>query len=131
MERRSGIRFESPPYADTAITTMVFEGTSNSGYRERPMRLRASYPTATKRATLVHELGHRLQTGVARPNEDEHEVLFLWLYDTCVELWGTAFAEEKVQIEKARGGPYPRAWSNALSLDSRARAERFRALRER
>jgi hypothetical protein len=72
MEQISGFRFDSPPYADTAITAIVFEGVSNSGYRDRPMRLRASYPEPTKRATLVHELGHRLQVGVARRSaEDE------------------------------------------------------------
>ena len=95
------------------------------------MHLRASYPLDTKRATLIHELGHRLQVGVARPDEDEHEVLFLWLYDTWVALWGREFADAQVQVERARRGPYPKAWDAALSLDSAARAERFRVLRSR
>jgi len=131
MERVSGLRFDSPPYADTSIVAVVFEGVSNSGYREDPMHLRASYPLDTKRATLIHELGHRLQVGVARPDEDEHEVLFLWLYDTWVALWGREFADAQVQVERARRGPYPKAWDAALSLDSAARAERFRVLRSR
>jgi hypothetical protein len=130
MERVTGIRFDSPPYADIAITAMIFEGVSSSGYRERPMRLRASYPEATKRATLVHELGHRLQSGVAA-SEDEHEVLFLWLYDVWVALWGKAFADDQVLIEKRRGGPYPRAWDAALALSATDRAARFQKLRER
>ena len=96
----------------------------------RPMMLRASYPEPTKRATLVHELGHRLQVGVAG-DMDEHEVLFLWLYDVWVELWGQRFADEQVVVERARGGPYPKAWDAALALDRSARAKRFRALRER
>jgi hypothetical protein len=131
MERATGLRFDSPPYADVAIGAIVFEGVSNSGYRERPMRLRASYPEATKRATLVHELGHRLQVGVARKDEDEHEVLFLWLYDVWVSLWGKQFADEQVIIERARRGPYPRAWDAALALDASARAKKFAALRDR
>ena len=131
MERVSGIRFDSPPYADTLIGAVVFEGVSNSGYRETPMRLRASYPPDTKKATLVHELGHRLQTGVAGRDEDEHEVLFLWLYDAWVELWGREFADAQVLVERARRGPYPRAWDAALALDAPARAARFRALRDR
>jgi hypothetical protein len=130
MERISGIRFDSPPYADTAIRAIVFEGVSNSGYRERPMRLRASYTEPTKRATLVHELGHRLQVGVAG-NEDEHEVLFLWLYDAWVALWGKQFADEQVLVEKARRGPYPRAWDAALALSATERAAKFARLRDR
>jgi hypothetical protein len=129
MEQVSGIRFDSPPYADTAITAIVFEGVSQSGYRDRPIRLRASYPEPTKRATLVHELGHRLQVGIAR-GHDEHEVLFLWLYDVWVALWGQQFADEQVLVEKARRGPYPRAWDAALALSATERAAKFRRLRE-
>ena len=130
MEQATGIRFDSPPYADTAITAVVFEGVSNSGYRERPMMMRASYPEATKRATLVHELGHRLQIGVAG-NEDEHEVLFLWLYDVWTTLWGKQFADEQVIVERARRGPYPRAWDAALALNANERAAKFQRLKDR
>src|SRR5262245_61351901 len=131
MERVSGLRFDSPPHADTSIVAIVFEGVSNSGYRDDPMHLRASYPADTKKATLVHELGHRLQVGVRHAGEDEHEVLFLWLYDTWVALWGREFADAQVLVERARRGPYPKAWDAALSLDSAARAQRFRSLRSR
>jgi hypothetical protein len=132
MERVTGIRFDSPPYADTLIGAIVFEGISSSGYRETPMRLRASYPADTKKATLVHELGHRLQTGVARRSGvDEHEVLFLWLYDAWVELWGREFADAQVLVERARRGPYPAAWDAALALDAQGRAARWRSLRDR
>ena len=130
MERATGLCFDSPPYADTTINAIVFEGVSYSGYRERPMRLRASYPEPTKRATLVHELGHRLQIGVAG-DEDEHEVLFLWLYDMWVELWGKQFADEQVIVERARRGPYPRAWDAALALNATERAAKFARLRDR
>jgi hypothetical protein len=130
MEQATGIRFDSPPYADTAIGAIVFEGVSNSGYRERPMMMRASYPEATRRATLVHELGHRLQIGVAG-DEDEHEVLFLWLYDVWTLLWGKQFADEQVIVERARRGPYPRAWDAALALNASERAAKFRRLKNR
>lgn len=130
MERISGIRFDRPQYADTSIAVVVFEGASNSGIRERPMMMRASYPEDTRRATLVHELGHRLQEGVVQ-SEDEHEVLFLWIYDVWIDLWGTEFANEQVAVEKRRGGPYPRAWDAALALSATERAARFRTLRDR
>lgn len=131
MEQMAGIRFDSSPYADTAFDAIVFEGVSNSGYRETPMHLRASYPFDTKRATLVHELGHRLQVGVAQPREDEHEILFLWLYDAWVELWGRAFADAQVAVERKRGGVYPAAWDNALALTAEQRAIRWHSLRDR
>jgi hypothetical protein len=128
MEHVSGLRFDSPPYADTLIAAIVFEGVSNSGYRQTPMRLRASYASDTKRATLVHELGHRLQVGVAHAGEDEHEVLFLWLYDAWVALWGREFADRQVGVERLRAGPYPKAWDAAMALDADGRARRWRAL---
>jgi hypothetical protein len=128
MERLSGLSFASPPYADTVITAVVFEGVSNSGFREQPMKLRASYPPDTKKATLLHELGHRLQIGIARPNDDEHAVLFLWLYDVWVALYGQQFADAQVLVERARRGPYPAAWDSALSLSAAERRTKWKAL---
>ena len=61
MQEVSGLTF-----TDTAVTAIVFEGVSSSGFRDTPMRLRASYPFDTKQATLIHELGHRLQSPLFR-----------------------------------------------------------------
>jgi hypothetical protein len=123
MQEVSGLTF-----TDTAITAIVFEGVSSSGYRDVPMRLRASYPTDTKRATLIHELGHRLQSPLFRQQDEEHGPLFLWLYDTWVALYGQEFADAQVVVEKRRRGPYPRAWDEALKLTPEERAERWRAI---
>ena len=128
MEDVSGLRFIGPTYADTAITAIVLEAVSNSGYRERPMRMRASYPPDTKKATLIHELGHRLQAGLFRRDEEEHGPLFLWLYDVWVALYGREFADAQVAVEKRRRGPYPAAWDAALALSPAERAARWRAL---
>src|SRR5690349_1792564 len=54
MEAASGLKFE-----DGEIKALVLEVSSSSGYKDEPMRLRASYPPDTKKATLIHELGHR------------------------------------------------------------------------
>ena len=71
MERVSGLRFEPGP-----IPVSVYEGTSFSGERGgRPMMLRASYPEATKRGTLVHELGHCLAADVPF-NGEHHDLIF-------------------------------------------------------
>lgn len=130
MERVSGLRFTSPLFADTAITAQVLERASNSGYRTSPMQMRASYPFDTKRATLVHELGHRLQAGLFRRDEEEHGPLFLWIYDVWVDVYGREFADAQVLVEKRRGGPYPAAWDAAMALSRAERATRWKALRD-
>lgn len=127
MQRYSGRSFITPEYADTAITVRVLEASANSGYRERPMRMRTSYPDATKFSTLVHELGHRLQTDLFAKDEEEHKSLFLWLYDVWVELEGKAWADQQVAIERKRGQRYVNAWDNALALTPQERAERWNA----
>lgn len=123
MQEISGLTF-----TDTAVTAIVFEGVSSSGFRDTPMRLRASYPLDTKRATLIHEMGHRLQSPLFRRQDEEHGPLFLWLYDVWVRLYGQEFADAQVAVERRRRGPYPRAWDEALALSPRERAERWRAI---
>jgi hypothetical protein len=92
------------------------------------MELRASYPSDTKRATLIHELGHRVMAGLYRRDEEEHGALFLWLYDVWVALYGKAFADEQVIVERRRGGPYPKAWDEAMHLSATERAAQWRAI---
>ncbi len=128
MESVSGLQFTNPIYADTAITVIMLEQAASSGYREHPMHMRASYPPSTKRATLVHELGHRLQSNLFRYGEDNHDALFLWLYDVWVELYGRPFADGEVDAERRRGGRYPAAWDAAMALAAEERAMRWRAI---
>lgn len=125
LESAAGLRFIYPQFVDTAITAYVREVASNSGYRDRSgMVLRARYSADTKKATLMHELGHRLMAGMFSRDEEEHDELFLWLYDAWVALYGKEFADAQVLIEKRRGGPYPASWDQALALtpDQRAAA---------
>jgi hypothetical protein len=92
------------------------------------MRLRASYSSDTKRATLVHELGHRLVGDLVPGTFDDHPAVFLFIYDVWVELWGQTFADEQVAIERKRVGPadYDRIWRATLDLTAAERASRFR-----
>ena len=122
MERLAGLPFVSALFADTAIVANVREVASNSGFRQSPMTLRASYSADTKKATLVHELGHRLMHGLFRREEEEHQFLFLWVYDVWVMLYGRTFADAQVDIERARRGPYPAAWDYALKFTPAERA---------
>jgi hypothetical protein len=124
MERGSGLTF-----LETHVNAVIFEGPSSSGLGDRPMYLRASYPADVKKATLVHEHGHRLIAQLRnRPTDlDEHRVLFLFLYDVWESLWGKAFADGQVRIESGRTGlyDYAAAWKWALSLSKGERASRF------
>jgi len=121
MEAASGLMFE-----DREVKAMVLEVASSSGYKEIPMQLRASYPLATKKATLVHELGHRLESDLFHKDEDDHKYLFLWIYDVWIKLYGREFADAQVAVEKQRGRMYPAAWEFALSFTPEQRAARWK-----
>jgi hypothetical protein len=121
MEAASGLKFE-----DREVRAMVLEVASSSGYKDTPMQLRASYPLDTKKATLIHELGHRLQSDLFRKGEDDHKYLFLWIYDVWVGLYGREFADAQVAVEKQRGRMYPAAWEYALSFTPEQRAAKWK-----
>ena len=124
MERGSGLKF-----VEHDIKAVIFEGASSSGFGATPMQLRASYPADVKKATLVHELGHRLMAQLRkRPADlDEHRILFLYLYDVWESLWGKAFADDQVTVESGRKGlyDYETAWKWARSIGKEERAARF------
>jgi hypothetical protein len=127
LEGVSGLKF-----GNQGIQVIIFEGASNSGFGDKPMKLRASYSPDIKKATLVHELGHRLNAQIKnRPDEiDEHRILFLYLYDVWIKLYGKSFADEAVEVEKQRKGlyDYEGAWKWALALSEKDRAARLRAI---
>jgi len=127
LEAETGLAFPDAP-----IEVIIFEGMSSSGLRDQPMRLRASYDDDVKTATLVHELGHRLIERLPRdPAIDEHRTLFLFLYDVWTDLYGQAFADRMVSIERGRrvSYDYDAAWTWALSMSRGERNLRFQALR--
>lgn len=123
LEAATGLEMEAGP-----IRTIVYGGISNSGYKRQPMRMRASYPPDTKRATLVHELAHRLIADLSSRNLEEHPIIFLFVYDVWVQLWGQEFADEQVVVESGRRGnyDYESAWRDALALGREGRAERWK-----
>jgi hypothetical protein len=123
MEAVSGLQFE-----DREVMAMVLEVSSDSGYKEKPMHLRASYPLDTKKATLIHELDHRLQSDLFHHDEDDHKYLFLWIYDVWTKLYGREFADEQVAVEKQRGRMYPAAWDFALSFTAEQRAAKWKEI---
>jgi hypothetical protein len=74
-------------------------------------------------------LGHRLAAGVPFKGE-HHELIFLFVYDVWVELWGQRFADEQVRIESLRKGivDYEASWKKTLQLSAAERARRLKEI---
>jgi len=129
LEAATGLAF--PP---ARIEVIVHEGAPMTAYDGRTIRLRADYSPAYKRATLVHELGHRLSFLLPRTAElDDHRLLYLFLYDVWTDLYGQDFADRMVAIERRIPGryDYDAAWTWALAMTREQRQARLRALRDR
>lgn len=127
LEAVSGLRFP-----DTRIEAIVSQARPMTSYDGRLIRLRADYSLDYKKATLVHELGHRLVlTLPSRDGLDDHRLLYLFLYDVWTDLEGRAFADRMVAIERRIPGgyDYDSAWTWALSQTREQRQERLSALR--
>ena len=121
MRSYTGLEFEE---SDNTVQVVVVEEASSSGFGSRPMRIRSSYPSDTKRATLIHELGHRLHGRFFYRGDEDHPTLFLYIYDIWVDLYGQRFADEQVAVESRRRGlyDYEGAWRDALALSKEQRA---------
>lgn len=127
IEKAVGKKFK-----EINIEGTVFEGISQSN----PLKLRASYDDNTKKATLVHELLHRISAEymfkLPDKNEDLslglHKQIDLVLYDLWTELYGREFADEQVTIESKRTPVYKEAWDWALSFHAHDRQKLFNDL---
>jgi hypothetical protein len=129
LEAATGLAFPDMP-----IEMIVREGAPMTAYDGRTIRLRAGYSPAYKRATLVHELGHRLSFLLPRdPELDDHRLLYLFLYDVWTDLYGREFADRMVSIERRIPGryDYDAAWTWALAMTREERQARLRALLDR
>jgi hypothetical protein len=127
MERVTGLEFPPAP-----IEVFVHDGPSMASYDGRAIRLRATYSAAYKKGAFIHELGHRLSFLLPRTAElDDHRVLDLFLYDVWTDLYGQAFADDMVAIERRIAGSYDydAAWTWALAMTRDERQARLHALR--
>jgi len=125
MEKITGLRFPQAP-----IAAIVSEGQPMTAYDGRTIRLRAGYSPAYKKATLVHELGHRLAFAFPhRGGLDDHRLLYLFLYDVWSDLYGRDFADRMAAIERRIGPAYDSAWTWAMAMTREQRQARLAALR--
>jgi len=127
MEKISTLKFP-----EKSVKVQIYEGTSFSGRGGAPIKLRASYQPDEKKGTLVHELGHRMNAQLKlRPADlDEHRLLFLYLYDLYVDLYGKEFADKEVAFGKTLKGlyDYEAAWNWALAMSREERLGKFAAV---
>jgi hypothetical protein len=127
MEEVTGLTFPDLP-----IEVIVSETPPMTSYDGRTMRLRGRYSPTYKKATLVHELGHRLAFTLGRPSGlDDHALLYLFLYDVWTDLYGQPFADRIVSIERRIGPNYSAAWDFALAMTREERQQRLAALKDR
>lgn len=120
LEARTCMRF-----SEAAVGALIGDNVSDSGGPEHPMSLRASYDTDVKRATLVHELGHRhlWQLPERLDEVDGHRTLYLILDRVWADVWGAEFAAARVRGEASWQASYDYAaawaWARALTVDER------------
>jgi hypothetical protein len=120
LEARTCMRFP-----ETAVAAFVGDTVSDSGGPEHPMSLRASYDLDVKRATLVHELGHRhlWQLTQRLDDVDGHRTLYLILDRVWADVWGEDFAAARVRGEATWQATYDYAgawrWAQSLTVDER------------
>lgn len=126
MEGVTGLTFPAAP-----IEVIVRDGPPMTSFDGQTIRLRAGSSPAWKKATFVHELGHRLALTLPRQaGVDDHRLLYLFLYDVWTDLYGQDFADRMVSIERRmrRVYDYDAAWSWALAMTRAERQVRLRAL---
>lgn len=124
MEAATGLAFPT-----ARVDAIVSEGRPMASFDGRTIRLRASYSPAYKKATLAHEIGHRLAFTLPRGSGlDDHRLLYLFLYDVWTDLYGQPFADRMVSIERRIGPAYESAWTWALAMTRQERRARLQAL---
>ncbi|MYF70641.1 MAG: hypothetical protein F4053_07090 [Proteobacteria bacterium] len=118
------------PFSEPTVTAVVDYAVSHSGGPDYPMRLRGSYAPDVKKATLVHELGHRHLWQLAERLEgvDGHMTLYLVLDRVWADVWGEEFAEDRIQYESNWGDDYAVAWAWAQSLGTEERSRLWNRL---
>jgi hypothetical protein len=127
LEARSCLEFP-----EEMIAAIVADGTSHSGGPEHPMQLRATYPTALKRSTLVHEIGHRhlWQLEERLDDLDGHKTLYLILDLVWADVWGESFSMSRIADESdwEANYDYAAAWNWARELEAADRSRLWQQL---
>ena len=127
LERAAGIPFPPAP-----IEVLVTDSATMTSLDGRTIRMRPFHGRDFAKATLAHEMGHRLALALPRtPEMDDHRVLYLFLYDAWTDLYGRDFADRMVEFERSfhSNYDYDAAWTWALSMTRAERQSRLKWLR--
>ncbi len=122
LEARTCLKFQ-----ESAVGALIDDAVSHSGGPDHPMGLRATYDLEVKRATLVHELGHRhlWQLTQRLDGVDGHQTLYLVLDRVWADVWGEEFARRGVLTESSWRSAYDYAaawtWAHSMTADERSR----------
>lgn len=126
LEQAAGVGFAAAP-----IEIRVSDAPSMTSFDGRTIRLRAGYSIEIWRAAISHELGHRLAQALPRrAGIDDHRLLYLFLYDAWVDLYGAPFADRMASAERrfTDAYDYDAAWRWALAMTSAERQAMLRRI---
>ncbi|MBI3572501.1 hypothetical protein HY091_03155 [Candidatus Kaiserbacteria bacterium] len=113
-------------FREREINAAVFSGPSHSC----PLALRAESDFINKRATLIHELGHRILRGRANMKRlsklENHKILFLVLPEVLLAIGGRELLDAAIAYDRALPHPeYGEAWDYALAFTPEERRREF------
>jgi hypothetical protein len=125
LEKTSGFKFR-----ETFIHVNVSDFISYS----HPMNLR-TYPNIdSKLSAMTHELAHRVMfkhiKGMGKQNSlVKHKTLFLFLYDTFLELYGEEFLQKTIAFDSGLNNDFVEAWKFVSGLNKEGRSDLFGKLK--
>ncbi len=125
IERISGFKFRADLY-----NAIILDNKPSASY---PIILLSSYSPEKKKATLIHELTHKVlpRNDAMKESEIEnHKVLDLILYEIWTDVYGEYFAKTAAEGERVWGDTYIEAGAYALSLTKGDRSERYQEFKD-
>ncbi len=120
IEKISNFNFRAGTY-----NAIILDNKPSASY---PLILLSSYSLEKKRATLVHELTHKVLPRNEKMKASElenHKILNLILYEIWTELYGKEFADLSVEGESMFGDLYKQAWEYFFTLTKEQRQEEY------
>jgi Glu-tRNA(Gln) amidotransferase subunit E-like FAD-binding protein len=121
IERISRFQFRADVY-----NAIILDNKPSASY---PLILLSSYTLEQKKATLIHELTHKVlrRTDAMKESElENHKVMDLILYEIWTDVYGEDFAKSAVEGEQIWSDIYTKAWDYALAFTKEQRKEEYK-----
>ncbi len=124
-EKHTGLKFR-----ESHINAIVWDGMSMS----HPLGLRYNLLPDGKKATLAHELGHRILykrvSGMEKSSLDRHKFMNLMFYYVLKDVFGDAMTRIIEWESNRPDTKYKEAWDWVLNFGDENRKKRFRGILE-